>query len=64
MSNINKSYIIGVDICDKTNQSVLTVIERILPLEDSKGKRFKVINTFVGEEAEELYHRLIDPKTN
>lgn len=52
---VSESYIIGIDISDNGDESVLTV-SRL------NGNKMTVVNTFTGEEAEWMYERLTNQK--
>ena len=53
--NIADCYLIGIDISDNGDESVLTV-SRV------DGPKRTVINTFMGEEAKWMYERLTNQK--
>jgi hypothetical protein len=53
MPGISETYLIGYDQSDNSDYSCLTVIKRV------DKDRLVVVNTFLGNEAEDLYNRLI-----
>ena len=55
--SINESFLVGVDISDGKDLSVVSVFKRNI---DEKGNvKLKCINTFYGEEAEKFYDNFI-----
>ena len=52
---ISESYIVGVDISENKDLSVLTVSRR-------DRTKMTVVNTFMGAEAEEMYEHLTGQK--
>ena len=54
--SVSRSFIIGVDISDNKDLSVLTVIEK---KHIESINIAKVVKTFYGEEAEKLYDILV-----
>lgn len=55
MLEISESYIVGVDISNHKDESIVTVVRR-------DGKKLTVVNTFIGAEAEQMYKKLIVTK--
>lgn len=52
---LSESYIIGIDISDKEDKTVLTV-SRL------EGTKMTIVNMFTGSEAEWMYERLTNQK--
>jgi hypothetical protein len=60
--NINESFLVGVDISDGKDLSVVSVFKRNV---DKNGNvNLKCVNTFYGEEAEKFYDNLVFGGTN
>lgn len=59
MENVNKGYLIGVDIRED-DLSVLVVAERTV--QDGKST-MNIVNTFHGKAAERIYKFLTRPRT-
>ena len=55
--SINESFLVGVDISDGKDLSVVSVFKRNI---DERGNvNLQCINTFCGEEAEKFYDNLV-----
>lgn len=54
--NVNKSFLIGVDICDNEDLSTLVVAERVVK---NKTMTTTVTRTFYGADANKLYEILV-----
>lgn len=57
MLKISESYIIGIDISDTDDTSVMSVSKL-------GGTKMTIIKTFTGKEAEMMYERLTDQKVS
>lgn len=58
MARISESYVVSIDISDNGDCSVMMVGKR-------EGDSCRVVNTFIGEDAEIMYQRLLlQPTSN